>query len=55
MDQIGDRANAAHVALHGLAPQVGSLEDLFMQWTGDAEHHPVSSAADEKEKEVVLR
>jgi ABC-2 type transport system ATP-binding protein len=55
MDQIGDRANAAGIALHGLAPQVGSLEDLFMQWTGDPEHHAVSSAADKTEKEVELR
>jgi ABC-2 type transport system ATP-binding protein len=55
MDQIGDKACAAGIALHELAPQVGSLEDLFMQWTGDVEHPAVSSAAGRKEKEVVLR
>jgi ABC-2 type transport system ATP-binding protein len=55
VEQIGDRACAAGVALHGLAPQVGSLEDLFMEWTGDAEHHGVPSAAARREKEVVLR
>jgi ABC-2 type transport system ATP-binding protein len=51
-DQIGDRAFAAGIALHGLAPQVGSLEDLFMEWTGDTEHG-VTSAAGRREKEVV--
>ncbi|HZA71547.1 MAG TPA: ATP-binding cassette domain-containing protein [Propionibacteriaceae bacterium] len=55
VEQIGDRACAAGAALHGLAPQVGSLEDLFMEWTGDAEHHGVPSAAARREKEVVLR
>jgi hypothetical protein len=38
IDQIGDRACAAGIALHGLAPQVGPLEDLFMHWTGGGEH-----------------
>ena len=32
--QIGDRALAAGIALHELSPHIGSLEDLFMGWTG---------------------
>jgi ABC-2 type transport system ATP-binding protein len=53
IEQIGDRACAAGIALHELAPQVGSLEDLFLQWTGDTGRHGVTSAAEKKEKEVV--
>ena len=34
IDEIGDRACAAGVALHELAPQAGSLEELFLDWTG---------------------
>lgn len=33
IDQIGDRACSAGVALHELAPQAGSLEELFLDWT----------------------
>jgi ABC-2 type transport system ATP-binding protein len=33
--EIGDRACAAGIALHELSPQSGSLEDLFLGWTGD--------------------
>ncbi len=57
-EQVGDRACAAGIALHELAPQVGSLEDLFLQWTGDTGHHetvPSSAKRDKKEKEVVQR
>ena len=32
---IGDRACAAGIALHELAPQAGSLEELFLDWTSD--------------------
>ncbi len=32
--EIGDRAWAAGIALHRLCPQVGSLEKLFLDWTG---------------------
>jgi ABC-2 type transport system ATP-binding protein len=31
--EIGDRACAAGIALHELAGQAGSLEDLFLDWT----------------------
>jgi ABC-2 type transport system ATP-binding protein len=57
-EQIGDRACAAGIALHALAPQVGSLEDLFLQWTGDTGRHDTGSVGDKrdkKEKEVVQR
>jgi ABC-2 type transport system ATP-binding protein len=33
--EIGDRACAAAIALHVLAPQGGSLEELFLQWTSN--------------------
>jgi ABC-2 type transport system ATP-binding protein len=35
IEEVGDRACAAGIPLHGLAPQTGSLEDLFMHWTRD--------------------
>ncbi|GAA3460603.1 ABC transporter ATP-binding protein [Saccharothrix longispora] len=39
-DQIGDIAAAAGVVLHELSPQHGSLEQAFMQLTGDSvEYH----------------
>jgi ABC-2 type transport system ATP-binding protein len=39
--EIGDHAFATGVALHELAPQAGSLEDLFMDWTRDEDPHDV--------------
>ncbi|HSP29659.1 MAG TPA: ATP-binding cassette domain-containing protein [Ilumatobacteraceae bacterium] len=33
IDQVGDRAFAAGIALHELSPHAGSLEELFLQWT----------------------
>jgi len=33
IDEIGDRAFAAGVALHELSPRAGSLEELFLSWT----------------------
>jgi ABC-2 type transport system ATP-binding protein len=33
IDEIGDRACAAGIALHELSPQAGSLEELFLGWT----------------------
>ena len=35
MAEIGDRACAAGIALHALSPQAGSLEELFLDWTGE--------------------
>lgn len=52
IEDIGDRACAAGIALHGLAPQVGSLEDLFMEWTGEVEHRFESSTPGEQKLEV---
>jgi ABC-2 type transport system ATP-binding protein len=37
IDEIGDRAHAADLVLHELSPQSGSLEDLFLGWTGGSE------------------
>ncbi len=36
IDEIGERAFAAAIALHELSPQAGSLEELFLTWTTDA-------------------
>ena len=33
INDIGDRALTAGIALHELSPQAGSLEDLFLGWT----------------------
>ena len=33
IDEIGDRAFTAGIALHELSPQAGSLEELFLHWT----------------------
>ena len=39
-DKIGELAAAHHIVLHELSPQTGSLEQAFMQITGDAvEYH----------------
>jgi ABC-2 type transport system ATP-binding protein len=45
IDEIGDRAFAAGVAVHELAPQAGSLEELFLSWTGP--HSPGGQSGDE--------
>jgi ABC-2 type transport system ATP-binding protein len=54
---IGDRACAAGIALHELAPEAGSLEQLFLDWTAaeDPAGVPASTedAPDESRKEVV--
>lgn len=34
-DDVGDRAFAAGIPLHELATGSGSLEELFLGWTGD--------------------
>ena len=36
-EEIGERAHAADIILHELAPQSGSLEELFLGWTTDRE------------------
>ena len=46
MAQIGDRAARAGIALHELSPHSGSLEELFLGWTGDrATQHPLTKEA----------
>lgn len=46
MSEIGDRAHMADIALHELSPRTGSLEELFMNWTGgDAEASDVREVA----------
>ena len=35
IDDIGERACDARLPLHELSAQSGSLEDLFLGWTGD--------------------
>ena len=53
-DAIGDLAMAAGIVLHELSPQVGSLEDLFMKWTGDEPARTPAPDAPLREREVVL-
>lgn len=53
--QIGDHAYAAGVRLHELAPQAGSLEDLFMDWTGGDEPPAVPAQARRTSRKVVSR
>jgi ABC-2 type transport system ATP-binding protein len=36
IDEIGEQAFRAGVALHELSPHAGSLEELFLSWTGAA-------------------
>jgi ABC-2 type transport system ATP-binding protein len=39
-DKIGEVAASANIVLHELSPQTGSLEQAFMQITGDSvEYH----------------
>ncbi|HEX4982143.1 MAG TPA: ATP-binding cassette domain-containing protein [Ilumatobacteraceae bacterium] len=49
IDEIGDRAFEAGIALHELSPHSGSLEELFLAWTGVTTTEDVTVAA----KEVV--
>ena len=35
MDEIGEQAFAASIALHELSPHSGSLEEQFLNWTND--------------------
>jgi ABC-2 type transport system ATP-binding protein len=37
IEEIGQRAFDAGIALHELAPHAVSLEERFLRWTGDAE------------------
>jgi ABC-2 type transport system ATP-binding protein len=44
MERVGDIAGAAGITLHELTAQVGSLEDAFIQLTGDAVEYGESHA-----------
>ncbi|MBA2668200.1 MAG: ATP-binding cassette domain-containing protein [Trueperaceae bacterium] len=46
--EIGERALASQIVLHELATHTGSLEDLFIGWTGTT---PTSTAADDRRSE----
>ena len=37
IDEIGDQAFDAGIALHELSPHAGSLEELFLTWTGESQ------------------
>jgi ABC-2 type transport system ATP-binding protein len=47
IEQIGDIAGAAGITLHELAGQRGSLEEAFMQLTGDSVEYSGGSTAAE--------
>jgi ABC-2 type transport system ATP-binding protein len=51
ISEIGDRACAAGIALHELSAQSGSLEDLFLGWTGDHRARDVPTQAGRSETE----
>jgi ABC-2 type transport system ATP-binding protein len=44
IEQVGDVAGAAGITLHELTPQVGSLEEAYIQLTGDAVEYGGSRA-----------
>ena len=52
ISEIGDRACAAGIALHELSAQSGSLEDLFLGWTGDHRARDVPAEPGRTETEV---
>ena len=43
IDEIGERALTAGIALHELSPHAGSLEELFLNWTTDPSNTEVTS------------
>ena len=47
IEEIGDRAVEAGIALHELSPHSGSLEELFLGWTGDATPGDVAASGRE--------
>ena len=49
--EIGDRACAAGIALHELAPEAGSLEELFLDWTEDDKPGDAPAGAQDAPKE----
>jgi len=49
LDEIGERAFGAGIALHELSPHTDSLEERFFAWTGDAAHGGTTSNAKEQQ------
>ena len=49
LDEIGDQAFRAGIALHELSPHTDSLEDRFFAWTGGAEHGGTQRNAKEEQ------
>ncbi len=47
IDEIGERAHHAGVALHELSPHSGSLEELFLNWTSGEIRHDSSRSEGE--------
>lgn len=47
IEEIGDRACEAGIALHELSPHAGSLEELFLGWTGAATPEDGADATEE--------
>ncbi len=50
--EIGDRACAAGIALHELSPGSGSLEELFLGWTGERRPDETENLQRRTDKEV---
>ena len=55
ISDIGDSACAAGIALHELAAQAGSLEDLFIDWTREDDHRDVPAEASSTHRKDVSR
>jgi ABC-2 type transport system ATP-binding protein len=47
IEEIGDRACEAGIALHELSPHAGSLEELFLGWTGAGTHEDGAAVTEE--------
>jgi ABC-2 type transport system ATP-binding protein len=50
IDEIGERAHQAGVALHELSPHSGSLEELFLNWTSGETRHDSSRPESEDDR-----
>ena len=48
LDQIGEHAFEAGIALHELSPHTDSLEDRFFAWTGESGSNTLSSTKEKK-------
>lgn len=52
IEQVGERAFGAGIALHELSAHTGSLEELFLNWTTDSQ---TPTRRDSKHKEMAAR